>query len=143
MLRVLYEGLKEEIDKLVTLQKPGSLLEAIQVAILSEELVQLLTKGHKVYPKTLQTTTNLNVKSDGMGSKLRVPPIKRLSPKEMGAKREKNLCFNCDEGFHIGYKCKKLYLILMENDEEESEETLKLEIRETDQTEPHVSLNVV
>lgn len=50
---------------------------------------------------------------------------------------------NCDEIFHIGPKCKKLYLILSNDADEESKEPLKLEVREANQTEPHVSLNVV
>lgn len=121
--------LNEEIGKLVTLQKPGTLLEAIQVVVQSEELVQLFTKNQKSYPKNPLTTTNLNVTGDGISSKPRIPPIKRLLPEEMRARRERNLCFNCDEVFHIGDKCKKLYLILMENDGEEPEDTLTLEIR--------------
>lgn len=86
---------------------------------------------------------NPNVKNERLTSKTRVPTIKRHTLEEMRARREKNLCFNCGELFHIGHKWKKLYLILGENTEDELKDTLKLEVRGTDQTEPHVSLNAV
>lgn len=83
------EGLKEEVGKLVILQKPKSLLEAIEVATHSEELIQLLAKNLKVYPKaTLPSLTNQNVKSEGKHPKPKVPPIRRLSLEEMRTRRE-------------------------------------------------------
>lgn len=46
-------------------------------------------------------------------------PIKRLTPTEMAARREKGLCFNCDSKFTPGHKCNpSLFLCLMiEQDE--------------------------
>ena len=35
-----------------------------------------------------------------------VPPFKRLSEAELKAKREKGLCFRCDEKYSIGHQCK-------------------------------------
>ncbi|CAM8886860.1 unnamed protein product [Rhodiola kirilowii] len=45
-------------------------------------------------------------------------PIKRLTPTEMVARREKGLCFNCDERFHPGYICKPKFLCLLMEEEE-------------------------
>lgn len=39
------------------------------------------------------------------------PPLKRLTPEEMLARRRKNLCYNCDETFTPGHKCKGLFVI--------------------------------
>lgn len=35
--------------------------------------------------------------------------IKRLTPKQMQERRNKGLCFNCNEKFRPGHKCKKLF----------------------------------
>jgi hypothetical protein len=51
------------------------------------------------------------------------PIIKRLTRAEMAERRSKGLCYNCDESFITGHKCKKLFLIEgIEEDESESEE---------------------
>ena len=39
------------------------------------------------------------------------PTIQRLSPTEMKEHRDKGLCFNCDEKFAPGHRCKNLFLI--------------------------------
>ncbi|RVW92477.1 hypothetical protein CK203_042670 [Vitis vinifera] len=39
------------------------------------------------------------------------PAIRRLSPTEMKERRDKGRCFNCDEKFALGHRCKKLFLI--------------------------------
>lgn len=46
-------------------------------------------------------------------------PIKLLSPAEMATRREKGLCYYCDEQFVPGHKCKQkiTYMIMAENSE--------------------------
>ncbi|RVW92924.1 hypothetical protein CK203_040429 [Vitis vinifera] len=34
-------------------------------------------------------------------------PIKRLTESELQARREKGICFKCDEKFSLGHRCKK------------------------------------
>jgi len=43
----------------------------------------------------------------------RTTPIKHLTEAEMRARREKGLCYNCDEKFTRGHRCieQKLYLL--------------------------------
>ncbi|KAK4406334.1 hypothetical protein Sango_0639900 [Sesamum angolense] len=49
-------------------------------------------------------------------------PIKRLSPAEMQARRVTGLCFNCDERFVPGHRCKsKQFFLLLADDEVEPE----------------------
>ncbi|GAV90471.1 hypothetical protein CFOL_v3_33880 [Cephalotus follicularis] len=38
-------------------------------------------------------------------------PIKRLSPAELAERGAKGLCFNCNQKFGSGHRCKKLFLI--------------------------------
>ncbi|KAL4204514.1 hypothetical protein AMTRI_Chr01g132400 [Amborella trichopoda] len=50
-------------------------------------------------------------------------PIKRLSLAELSERRAKELCFNCNEKFGPGHRCKKLFLIegSWPDEEEEAE----------------------
>jgi hypothetical protein len=40
-------------------------------------------------------------------------PIKRLTPAELQARREKGLCYNCEEKFVTGHRCKRLFHLLI------------------------------
>ena len=37
--------------------------------------------------------------------------FKKLTPTELKERRDKGLCFNCDEKFAPGHQCKKLFFI--------------------------------
>ena len=41
------------------------------------------------------------------------PTLKRLTPEEIAVRREKGLCFNCEEKFHRGHKCASRFLLLI------------------------------
>lgn len=43
-------------------------------------------------------------------------PFKRLTPEEMMERRWMGLCFNCDEPFTHGHKCKNLFDFMLIND---------------------------
>lgn len=44
-------------------------------------------------------------------------PIKRFTPTEMSTRREKGLCFNCDEPFTCSHVSKgKLFALLIDNE---------------------------
>ncbi|CAA0810389.1 Uncharacterized mitochondrial protein AtMg00860, partial [Striga hermonthica] len=47
-----------------------------------------------------------------------VPEVKRLSPEEIKRRREKGLCFKCDEKFTPGHHCKQAFVIHVIDDEE-------------------------
>lgn len=144
-LKSFIRGLKEKVGKFVAMQKRATLLSTTQLALQSDEIVNLLTKGQRMPTKAPLTSSTTHVKSKGL-NKPKLPPIKRLTPEEMKTMREKILCSNCDEIFHLGHKCKKVYLILVEGDEEEEVEvgeTLELDEMSSDQKEPHIPLNVI
>lgn len=136
-------GLKEEVGKLVEIQKPTSLLDATQMALQSEDLVTLLNKGQKLESKSYSTINPMANKNERGDSKPKLLPIKILTPEEMKVRRDKNLCFNCEEAFHIGHKWKWLYLIWMEGEDEAQPDTLELEEIMNDQKEPQISLNAL
>lgn len=49
------------------------------------------------------------------------PTINRLSPAEAKERRDKGLCYNCDENFVWGYRCKVQRLFLLERNWSEDE----------------------
>ncbi|OIW20258.1 hypothetical protein TanjilG_07417 [Lupinus angustifolius] len=67
---------------------------------------------------------NKNTSQAGEGGRSRGTGFKHLTAVEMKEKREKGLCFRCDEPFNRDHRCKnkQLRMLLMEEDEEESEE---------------------
>ena len=52
-------------------------------------------------------------------------PIQRLSPAQMRERREKGLCYNCDEKWGPGHKCKSARLFIMEGEDLDSDDTAK------------------
>ncbi|XP_060969922.1 uncharacterized protein LOC133037114 [Cannabis sativa] len=68
-------------------------------------------------------------------------PIKKLSPSEMKERREKGLCYTCEEKFHYGHKCKNKMLIMCVQDEEDASMGADEEEHEIDSPEEEVSLN--
>lgn len=56
-----------------------------------------------------------NNENNGVKTYTKVPPPRRLTPTEMVRKKQ-NLCFNCDEIYHVGHKYKKTFVILVEDD---------------------------
>uniref|UniRef100_A0A803Q2X2 RNA-directed DNA polymerase n=1 Tax=Cannabis sativa TaxID=3483 RepID=A0A803Q2X2_CANSA len=67
------------------------------------------------------TSTNTNkLKSIKSGSN--ALPVKKLTPAEIREKREKGLCFTCEEKYSLRCKCKNSVLILCGTEEEEEGE---------------------
>ncbi|MCH95241.1 hypothetical protein A2U01_0016216, partial [Trifolium medium] len=118
-------GLKPHINHELAIHQPHSISQAIGLAKLIESkflatrsLSSPFQKNPPPKPPLLPTPS----------SKLLTPnpsatpsfPIKHLSPSEMQLRRSKGLCFNCDEQFHTGHRCKdKQFLLLLGDDESE------------------------
>ncbi|XP_077226272.1 uncharacterized protein LOC143859450 [Tasmannia lanceolata] len=144
-------GLKPEIKLEVIAHQPFGLLQAIGLARLQEDkIAEARISGKQLNskfvsqtsllgpqpsfpnPKYLQSSSNQFSNPILPSSKIPtsytnpIPakfPIKKLSFAEMQQRREKGLCFNCDERFHTGHKCKnQMSLLLLEGDNEEDAE---------------------
>ena len=50
----------------------------------------------------------------------RPPPQtwKRLSPEEIASRRERGLCFNCEEKFHRGHRCSSRFFLLISDEDD-------------------------
>ncbi|PNX55841.1 hypothetical protein L195_g049472, partial [Trifolium pratense] len=116
-------GLKPHINHELAIHQPHSISEAIGLAKLIESkslASRPLSPSFQKYPPPkppLLPTPS---------SKLLTPtppapssfPIKRLSPSELQLRRSKGLCFNCDERFHTGHRCKHKQFLLLLGDED-------------------------
>ncbi|KAA0033983.1 ty3-gypsy retrotransposon protein [Cucumis melo var. makuwa] len=91
---------------------------------------------------TLRSSANGELKKEG--------PSKRLSDTEFKAKREKGLCFKCDEKYYSGHKCKeiehgelRMFMVRADNVEEEIIEEDYYEQKELNMFEMEGGVNAV
>jgi hypothetical protein len=124
-------GLKEEIRITITMLKPKDLTTAFGLARLQEEEVKMRSRGHKYQawvtdsqeytklatasdppdqplitaPNLAHETRNANPSYPTNFNKRPSIPINRLTPAQMQERREKGLCYNCDEKFQPGHRC--------------------------------------
>ena len=149
---IFMNGLKEEIQVKVKLYELKSLSDLIQKFIMIKEKNLVWTKkGTNTFTKpttipkassytksmTVDTkpwldkktesgtsATNLVSVQAGEMNKTRGGDFKCLSGAEMRDKREKGLCFRCDEPYHREHKCKnkQFCMIIFEEDKEEDKD---------------------
>ncbi|TXG71290.1 hypothetical protein EZV62_006225 [Acer yangbiense] len=136
-LACFVSGLKGEIRNSVKMFHPPDLKSAIHLARLQEAAIE--AKKFKPWPNkpTPNTTPNshpavtrwsptLNQHQPPSQTqkKPETYPIKRLTPTEMKARRDKGLCYNCDEVYSFGHQCAKrhIYMLIGEEGSEEEEE---------------------
>lgn len=123
-LSCFISGLKPEIRREVQAFQPISLSHAISLAKLHEEkhndrptplfnrrpeTSSSQTSLQRPTPRPLltstPTTTPLPTKTP--------PPIRKLSPAELQARRKKGLCYNCDDKYSPGHRCKRQFHLLV------------------------------
>ncbi|CAM8890276.1 unnamed protein product [Rhodiola kirilowii] len=97
-------GLKEEVHLELVLLEPNNLRTAMGMAKIAEQKLRAKPPPARVFtprgftPHSGGSTTPLSGSTRPQGSpSTGALPIKRLTPTEMAARREKGLCFNCDE----------------------------------------------
>lgn len=94
--------LKLEIADGIRMFKPKTLKEAISLARMQDN--QLARQ---------RTFTRLPSNNQALRD-LQAPPMKRLSWEEMQKSRAQGLCFNGDEKFTLGHKCKGVQFLLLD-----------------------------
>ncbi|KAJ0521736.1 putative retrotransposon gag domain-containing protein [Helianthus annuus] len=94
-------GLKPDIQSELAIHHPHTLHQTYGLARLIED---------KLAAGVIDSTVG-SVSSPQSASSL---PIKRLTQAEMQAKRAAGLCFNCDEKFQPGHRCKTPQFLLFE-----------------------------
>ncbi|KAJ0008031.1 hypothetical protein Pint_30812 [Pistacia integerrima] len=59
-----------------------------------------------------------------------IVPVQRLSPSQMKERWDKGLCYNCDDKWALGHKCKSARMFIMECDESSDDEVPKSKVAE-------------
>nr|GEU31271.1 transposon Ty3-G Gag-Pol polyprotein [Tanacetum cinerariifolium] len=136
--------LKDEIRLEDKLKKPRRLVEAMGMARLVEEKNNLARKPF---------TPNRNVSNPGiLGSdptiRLALPapkPIRHLSNNEARKRREKGLCYYCDDKYTPGHKCSKPQFFMIGDAEEIENENPTNDALETqaDEVQGEISFHAI
>jgi len=133
MLDCFISGFKQEVRRDVIAQAPTTLILSVSLAKLYEEkyTTKLRVFHPNPWPKTQTTSNSLpsshtkSVKSTSLPSFLpspkppftmtnpKLPNVKRMTTTKMLLRREKGLCYTCDDKFTPTHRCpNKQYLIL-------------------------------
>lgn len=114
-------GLKEEIRLEVKLKKPRTVVDAMGLARLVEEKMGLqrrfpsTTRVPSIQPpsSTSPVAGLLGPATSQRLALLAPNPVRRLSGAEAKERREKGLCYYCDERYMPGHKCSKPQLFMI------------------------------
>lgn len=124
-------GLKPEIVDGIRMFKPKSLKEAISLARMRYE--------HLICQRKATRPFNRSIADSPSPTKFKTAsPMKRLTWDEMQKRRAQGLCFNCDEKFTPGHRCKEPQLLLLEGSNEYSDDE---ETEGSMESQPEISLH--
>ena len=111
-LSCFLSGLKDEIRLPMRMLNPQSLNEAFGLAKIQEEYELSCKKSVKFQQETgKDSLLGLPKGNVVVESKPRIP-IKRLTLAQMDERRNRGLCYNCDEKWGVGHKYKNAKLFL-------------------------------
>ncbi|XP_026415231.1 uncharacterized protein LOC113310676 [Papaver somniferum] len=111
-------GLKEELRIVVQMFSPATLEKAIYLARMHEMLLDSSNKKAKInrppplyipqsHMNTVHSPKSTSPSPRGtIPTSPKFPPIRRLTYAEMKTRKDKGLCYNCDEEFKVGHKYK-------------------------------------
>lgn len=122
---------------------PTTLTAVIELTHLQEEKL----KARRRFPQfdTNKVSPSLLPNPPKVGT----PPINRLTPMEAKERRKHGLCFNCDEKFHRGHRCKTKTLFLIEGnwpDDGDNEEVIaepEVQMVDTAEVNPEISIRAI
>ena len=116
--------------------QPQSLLQAMALARLQEDKLNEMKQFFKSVSQNSMSEYTPNKVQSGYQPMLPKPavpttsfqckttsfPINKLTPAELKIRREKGLCYNCDDKYAPGHKCKSKFILLISNDDEQDME---------------------
>jgi hypothetical protein len=109
-------GLKEEVRAHVLMARPTTWVEATKKAKEAQQIVSSQNRKPSFFPRPKPanpTTPSAPLK------------IQKLTRAEMAERQLKGLCYNCDEKYFPGHKCKeqKLFMAISEDIQEDDDDT--------------------
>lgn len=140
-------GLRAELASEVRINRPKTYSEAIEIARLRDDHLVNLRKSARPEPRKgiagpLEFRTGgmtTNGTNSGIGNRILPLGVKKIPWDEMQKRREKGLCFNCDEKFIPGHKCKTRQSFLIDAGDSEEEDATD---KEDGQNESHTEISV-
>jgi hypothetical protein len=148
LLSCFISGLKPEIRREVLAQQPATLNQASGLARLQEEKIndmQRFSRNQLANSWPTPKSSPAPASSSGVPSAPLLPMpasrprFRQLTAAEMDERREKGLCFNCDERYAKGHRCKGRFLMFVSDTNDQSDEIISemlgemdLELVETD-----------
>ncbi|CAM8999668.1 unnamed protein product [Rhodiola kirilowii] len=124
-------GLKSDIRHELVMLRPPDVETAMDMARVADDKLQAL---RRFTPRQPYTRPPSHHPSDQPRPTHTPLPIKRLTSTEMAARREKGLCFNCDDKFLPGHRCRPRFQCLLM---EETADTEGFELVELDPSNNH------
>ncbi|KAK6120823.1 hypothetical protein DH2020_045428 [Rehmannia glutinosa] len=125
-----FEGKASQCDELqafIAMFEPSTLQQAIDLGKKQLHTLEAIAKKLKNPSRPYVNPSQSFKKAEApLSVPTRVPfttnnkqPVKLLTASEMAARREKGLCYNCDEAFTYGHRCKQriTYMIMTEEEE--------------------------
>nr|XP_023885311.1 uncharacterized protein LOC111997457 [Quercus suber] len=132
-LSCFLSALRDEIRLPVRMPNPQSLNEAFGLAKIQEEYVWSSRKSTRNHQEPGNTSIlGLPKNNVVLDNKPKVP-VKRLTPAQMDDRRKKGLCYNYDEKWGPGHKCKSVKLFLLEGIDIISKVQSRVHITEIDE----------
>ncbi|MCH87619.1 hypothetical protein A2U01_0008493, partial [Trifolium medium] len=164
LLDCFISGLHTELQREVISQTPSTLVQAVAIARLYEDKFNPVPKPSQFHhPRNKNFTPNPSTNP----SPTKKPPllptpnikpqnqpqrtIKHISPAEMQLRREKGLCYYCDDKFSHQHRCPNKHLMLLQLDDVEDLDpdpdpintTIDILEPTVDQVNHHLSLNAM
>ncbi|CAM9000452.1 unnamed protein product [Rhodiola kirilowii] len=134
-------GLKEEIRHEITLLCPPDLDKAMGMARVIEDKLLALRRltTRPTFNKPYQPTKPpYRPPSDTPRPNQNPLPFRRLTAAEIAARREKGLCFNCDEKFVPGHTCRPRFQCLLLEEPADAEDFELVEHEPVDRNDTQV-----
>jgi hypothetical protein len=149
--------LKDEIRLDVRVKQPKTLSESISVTHLIEECNQFQRKTNNHFrlaatPFQPRQQQNSTVGLLGSSPSQRTPqaqgtfsgPVRRLTGQEARERREKGLCFYCDERYVPGHRCSRPQLFMMVDVQPNKDETdVDMDIELAEEAIPEISFHAL
>ncbi|WVZ96354.1 hypothetical protein U9M48_042006 [Paspalum notatum var. saurae] len=162
-VQLFIAGLRNPLQLDVALQRPYTLNEAITLARAYEQRMLLSDplpirsaprQSFRSLPSTASSAQpGVASSKPGASTATVADPsalstssslgCRRLSPSEMAQRRAAGLCYNCDEKFVYGHKCKRLFILEVVPDEEDAAEDEAPEQDNSTSDAPAISLHAL
>ncbi|CAA0811545.1 Unknown protein, partial [Striga hermonthica] len=119
-------GLKYDLAAEVRLERPETMHASMEVARRREDHLAATRRGRadicftdtcRAGPSQPTAGTRPAISARPLG-----PVVKKLTLEEIKRRREKGLCFKCEEKFMPGHRCKQAFVIEVTNSDEEETE---------------------